>query len=378
MSYVSIWRTAKGKFFLNKKNILLLTHSKFEKDEIDNIMTLRDHVETTSLKLDKLQPPQREHLANTSFEQFCHGIGASPKALLTARVWCRGTTGQDPSDVSALAYLEVCRGAGGIVKLRHDGKDGAQYVRLKEGTQSIAVEMSKLLPSDAIELNTPVATVAKVPGDMYRVTATDDQIFTGRKVVVSVPSPAYKHIAFNPRLPQTKTQYTASARYGCFVKYICLFKTPFWRAKGACGLTQSFCGPMNHCRDTSVDDEGNHALTCFLCAGPGREWLALGKDARQQVVFQQLASLFATSYKDIKAQFLDDMTSEWTEDLWTGWGCPFPVTPPGVMTNAEVEKEADGVFFVGTEFAEEWRGYMEGALRSGKDGAERVLRGLGR
>lgn len=34
------------------------------------------------------------------------------------------------------------------------------------------------------------------------------------------------------------------------------------------------------------------------------------------------------------------------------------------------------IHFVGTEFAKEWKGYMEGAVSSGEDGAKEVLEAL--
>jgi monoamine oxidase len=201
-----------------------------------------------------------------------------------------------------------------------------------------------------------------------------------RKVIISIPSPAYKDIQFDPPLPHQRQIYTTSTRYGCFVKFICLFKAPFWRSQGACGLAQSFRGPVNHCRDTSVDADENYALTCFLCSEQGRRWLALNSSDRRDAVLYQLGSLFGVGYDVVRFEFIGSMTSEWPQDRWAGWGCPFPVTPPGVIggygDGQLAMEKCDGLYFVGTEFTDEWRGYMEGALRSGKRGAAQALQDL--
>lgn len=358
-----------------------LTATKFEKGVVDNVTALRDHVEAASLDAKTFEQPRRSQLDDISFERFCRDAGAGSKALQMARVWCRGTTGQDSGDVSALAYLEVCRGASGLIKLRYDGKDGAQNLRLREGTQSVAIHMAKLLPAETVKLSSPVTSISPLPGQSgHVVTIADGTSFTGRKVMVSVPSQAYKNIEFNPPFSATLQHYTSGVRYGCFVKYICTFKTPFWRRKGACGLTQSFQGPMNHCRDTSVDQDENYALTCFLCSGPGRQWLTLGEVDRKEVILRQISSLFGVSFEEVADEFLGSMTSEWMDDPWAGWGCPFAIAPPGVMGGESIVeatgKGKNGLFFVGTELTDEWRGYMEGALRSGKKGAELVLNEL--
>ncbi|KAH6721830.1 monoamine oxidase [Leptodontidium sp. MPI-SDFR-AT-0119] len=347
---------------------------RFGEDVTRDIAMLRDEVERASLDPETFEKPKCDELNTISLEQYCKDLGAGPEALLTARVWSRGTLGQDPCDVSALAYLEICRGGLGLVNLRYDGKDGAQYLRLQEGTQSIAIGISTLLPKDAIKLNTAVSSIIKKRSKLYTATTSQGEIFSSRKVIISIPSPAYKNITFDPPLPTPKFIYTTSVHYGTFVKFICLFKTPFWKQRGACGLAQSFRGPMNHCRDTSVPDLENFALTCFLCAEPGRKWLALDNNERTEVVLRQLCSLFGVGYDVVKVDFIDSITSEWTEDAWAGWGCPFATRPPGLEVSVEMaSKKHDGLYFVGTEFADEWRGYMEGALRSGKEGAIQVL-----
>ncbi|KAG4435717.1 hypothetical protein IFR05_008803 [Cadophora sp. M221] len=347
---------------------------RFGEDVRRNIEMLRDQIERASLNPETFEKPKCDQLDAISFEQYCKDLGAGPEAFLTARVWSRGTLGQDPCDVSALAYLEICRGGHGLVNLRYDGKDGAQYLRLQEGTQSIALGISRLLPTEAIKLKTAVNSIISSNSKLYTVTTSQGETFHSRKVIVSIPSPAYQNITFEPPLPAQKKRYATSVLYGTFVKFICLFKTPFWKRLGACGLAQSFRGPVNHCRDTSVPDQDNFALTCFLCADPGREWLALGKNERVEVVLKKLGSLFGVGYDVVKAEFIDSITSEWTEDPWAGWGCPFATRPPGLEVDVDMAvKKHDGLYFVGTEFAAGWRGYMEGALRSGKEGARQVL-----
>lgn len=65
----------------------------------------------------------------------------------------------------------------------------------------------------------------------------------------------------------------------------------------------------------------------------------------------------------------------WVEEQWSQ-GCPCPAMPPGVMTDfGHVLRTPHGkVHFVGTETSFEWKGYMEGAARSGERGAKEVIR----
>ncbi|KAK6375712.1 hypothetical protein LTS17_007534 [Exophiala oligosperma] len=359
-----------------------LAISKFSQVDNDSIKSIRDKFEAASFDPESFKEPRRTELDNITFERWCVRNGATEVALRTATVWTRGTLGQDPCDVSALAFLEIARGALGIVNLRYDGKHGPQHLRLQEGTQAVPVGMAKLLPTGTIRLNSAVRSISRRAPLEYVVTTIHGRRHQARKVIISIPGPAYKTITFEPALPGPMESYIASVRFGCYVKYICLFRTPFWREKGFCGLSQSFKGPLNHTRDTSVDSQGNYALTCFVTSTPARSWLRLSDRDRREAVLRQLGSLFTVGYDKVKEELLGTITSDWHQDQWAGWGCPFACPPPGVIggggTGGLCNPRFGGITVVGTEFTNEWRGYMEGAVRSGKRGASLVLSDLQR
>jgi monoamine oxidase len=74
---------------------------------------------------------------------------------------------------------------------------------------------------------------------------------------------------------------------------------------------------------------------------------------------------------------IEVIEQEWWKDQWSQ-GCPCPAMPPGLMTEvgSALREKHGNVHFVGTETAWEWKGYMEGAVRSGERGAEEVIRAL--
>ncbi|UQC76716.1 flavin containing amine oxidoreductase [Colletotrichum lupini] len=316
----------------------------FSASEVDNITAIRDVVEAASLDPASYRQPERARLDGITFEQFCRDAGAGTRALNTARLWCRGTLGQDPNEVSALSFLEIARGGLGIINLRYDGKHGAQYLRLEEGTQAIAIGISKMLPTGTIHLNTAVNTVTQNSSNLCTVTASRGQVFKAQKVIISIPGPSYKNITYSPPLPPLK---------------------------------HIFRGPLNHCRDTSVDHAGNYALTCFITSAPGRKWACLSDEDRRKTVLKQLGSLFGVGHAAVETELLDTITSEWVEDRWAGWGCPVAATPPGVIGSSldgeMIQEKFGAIYFIGTELAEEWRGYMEVALQSGERGAAQAL-----
>lgn len=93
---------------------------------------------------------------------------------------------------------------------------------------------------------------------------------------------------------------------------------------------------------------------------------------------KQLVSLFGAKHeKDIRnpSEIFEQI---WANEEWSK-GCPCPYMPPNVLSKIgyALREPFGSIHFVGTETAYEWKGYMEGAVRSGERGAEEIINALG-
>lgn len=352
-------------------------------EDTASCIAIRDQVQKVSISQSPSifsDGPQRQYLDSISFETYLHEAKVTAKAFATAQVWTHAMVGCDPSEVSALFFLEYCAAGGGLMTMRSDGKDGGQYLRVREGTSAFAEGMAGKLKPGSLKLKSPVASITQSPDDASLSVSTkgiDSETFRARKVIVSIPTPVYKTIAFSPPLPAVKTAVTNRTRYGFYTKYIVSFRRPFWLDKNHCGLAQSFIGPISVIRDTSLDDNQTYCLTCFMGGQFGRKWAAQDAEGKKLSVLKQIADIFADG-TDISDLFVEAFESPWMEDEYAGWGCPCPVTPPGVLAEGwdALCAPAGNVHFVGTELSTVWRGYMEGAVRSGSRGAAEVMADL--
>ena len=193
-----------------------------------------------------------------------------------------------------------------------------------------------------------------------------------QRVIVSLPTPLYKDIGFDPPLPSEKLALSRKTKLGSVVKMLLVYRQPWWRAEGLCGMMQSFKGPIAVTRDSSVDDEGLFSLTCFVAGAPGRAWNKLSRAEREKVVVRQIHCTFSP-FVDVPEP-IDAVHHVWADDPWSQ-GCPCPVMPPGVLTELghALRTPHGKVHFVGAETAVAWKGYMEGAVRSGERGAKEVI-----
>ena len=207
-------------------------------------------------------------------------------------------------------------------------------------------------------------------------------------MVVSVPTPLYQDITFNPPLSSAKLALSSATRLGYFSKVILVYSSPWWTEAGLVGLAHSFnttadgkmgngAGPITLIRDTSDPDAGVYALTCFVLANVGRACSQLPAAQRRAEVLEQVTQMYTDVNRELIYAPVEVFEQEWAKEEWSK-GCPCPVTPPGVLSTVghAIGEPHGNVHFVGTETSVVWKGYMEGAVRSGERGAAEVVEAI--
>ncbi|KAH6973723.1 hypothetical protein BKA56DRAFT_619930 [Ilyonectria sp. MPI-CAGE-AT-0026] len=339
-----------------------------------HLAEIRDMVEADCQAVDTWRP-QDTSLDSLTFEAYLRSRGASELAVATGAVWTRAMLGKDPKDISALYFLNYCKSGGGLLQMRSDRKGGGQHLRVRQGTQLFSLGLAGSLPEGVVRLNSPVQAIVQDGSHSVKVQA--GAVYAARKVITTVPGPVLKSIAFSPSLPPAKQVWAESLSYGYYTKAMMEFRTPFWVERGFCGLAQSFVGPASVVRDTSSPADSKHVLTCFMSGDAGAAWAALPGRGREQKLLEQLSTLFGAD--DLESQFVQLHTYEWIKDEFAGWGCPCTSLPPGVLDTLggdALREPCGNLHFAGTETAGEWKGYMEGAVRSGERAAAEVVKGL--
>nr|POE90598.1 putative flavin-containing monoamine oxidase a [Quercus suber] len=351
-----------------------------DKAEIDDIIRVRDLFEETCQKIDinnVVASARKIHkdLDNLTFRDWVMAQGGGEHALNALTIGTRAMLGVEPSEVSAAYFLDYAKSGGGYMQMRSDGKHGGQYLRIKQGTQSLARGLASELRPGSLSLLSPVRTIEQQDGVVRIVSARG--VYTASRVIVSVPTPLYKEISFTPALPADKLRLASSTRLGDYCKVIAVYERPWWREAGLCGLAQTVHGPFAVTRDTSDDDLRQYSLTCFVTGQPARDWMQLPPAQRREAVLSKLRSLFGP-FAAVDEP-VDVVEQIWKHEQWSQ-GCPCPVMGPAGWTQFEhvLRAPAGRLHFVGTETAFEWKGYMEGAVRSGERGAREVLLALNR
>lgn len=243
---------------------------------------------------------------------------------------------------------------------------GAQKDRVVGGS----VLVSQRLAADLdVRLGDPVVTVAQ---DNAGVTLTTrgGSTYRAQRAVMALPPTLAGRLRYDPVLPAWRDQLTQKTPAGTVIKTFAAYPTPFWRDAGLNGQAISDQGPVKVTFDVSPPDATVGVLLGFVEAGDARRWQRLGADERRR----QVLDCFVRYFGPQAATPTSYLEKDWTAEEFTR-GCYGAHFAPGVWTSyGSVLREPVGrLHWAGSEYAVEWSGYMEGAVRSGRTTADEVL-----
>lgn len=307
--------------------------------------------------------PIAHRLDEQSLESWLRSVhaGASTRDLMA--IMARVTWGAEPEDVSMLHAVRYVKAAGGLGPML-DVDGGAQQDRFPGGTQQMALKIAEEL-GDAVSRGAIVRLIERL-ADGGVVVHTDAEAITARAVVVAIPPQHRGAITFEPPLPPEYAQLAQCWPQGNLSKAYAAYDTPFWRADGRSGEALSDDGPVFITFDVSPSDDGPGILLGFTDA---RTFDALPADERRQRALACFASLFG----DPALAPIDYVDHCWGTEEFAPGG-PTAAVPIGSWTSYGrwLRRPVDGIFWAGTETADEWTGFLDGAIRSGKRAVSEV------
>jgi len=282
-----------------------------------------------------------------------------------ARLVSRGAWCAESQQVSYLWFLDALRSAGGLDYLM-TVKGGGLDAKFKGGMQQVAQRLADEL-GERVILGVPVDRIAQDANGVKVTTAKGE--FAARFAIVSAPPTAVARIAFEPHLPSQKDGLHQRMPAGAVIKCVVAYDEPFWRRDGFSGQVATDDDVLGIVMD-DVRDSGPALLLCFMEGHRALVMSAASKNTRRDAVIASLVRFFGVSAADYIAY--DD--NDWTlEPFAHGYVASMP---PGTMTRfgAALREPCGRIHWAGTETAEEWAGYIEGASRSGVRAAREVAR----
>lgn len=317
-----------------------------------------------------LERPWEAHdalvLDGQTFESWIRDNVGTARARDMVRLAFRTMLAAEPSDVSALHVLFFLHSGGGFRSLT-EVTGGAQQSRFVGGSQRLAEALAAQL-GDRVRLGEPVRALS---WESDRVTVTTDRgIVLARRAIVAIPPTLAGRLTYEPALPPERDQLTQRVPHGAVTKVNAIYDTPWWRELGLSGQSASDRGVISATFDNTPPSGTPGILMGFV---EGRAALELGAQepaAGRRVLLGELARLFGPRAERVRELVVTD----WAVEPWTR-GCYGANFPPGAWTNLghALRRPIGPLHWAGTETAEGWALYMDGAVASGHRAAAEVL-----
>jgi len=247
-------------------------------------------------------------------------------------------------------------------------KNGAQEERILGGAQTLAIKMADALPENTILLNHRVDAIVQ---DEHGVEVTGkDFHYHASKIIVAIPPTLTHKIRFSPALPANRQQLVQRMPMGSVWKCYAVYEKPFWREKGLNGLAASDEGYVSVTFDNSPKDGSKGIMMGFVLANQAKAFSLLSEQQRREVVLKQFGQFFGEEAQTP----LFYVDKSWAEEEFSG-GCYAGLMPTGAWTSLgkHLREPVGNIHWAGTETAEIWNGYIDGAIRSGERVVSEIL-----
>ncbi|HEY9547326.1 MAG TPA: FAD-dependent oxidoreductase [Solimonas sp.] len=290
-------------------------------------------------------------------------LSTNGKALLQLAI--ESVFSAQPRDLSLLHVLFYIHSAGSLDNLINT-EGGAQDSRIAGGSQRIALAMAAEL-GHRVLLQAPVERIEH--DDAAVVVRSANFSVRAQRTIVAIPPTLAGRIRYAPALDGLRDQLTQRVPMGTVIKVQCVYPTPFWREAGLNGQATSDTGPVKLTFDNSPPDGSVGVMMGFIEGEDGRKALRQTADQRRQGTIDS----FVRYYGEAARNPLEYIEQSWAAEEWTR-GCYAGYFPPGVWLDyGEALRAPIGrLHWAGTETAEIWNGYFDGAVRSGERAADEV------
>jgi len=198
----------------------------------------------------------------------------------------------------------------------------------------------------------------------------DGGVVKAGRAIVALPPTLAGRIRYSPALPPLRDQLTQQVPMGYVIKLQIAFPEPFWRTDGLSGSVFSLDDEVSVIFDNSPPDLSCGVLLGFLEGDHARRAGKLPPEERKEMVL----SVFARFFGPRAAKPDEYVERDWAAEEWSR-GCYGGRFGTGVWTGyGEALREPVGrIHWAGTETAEVWNNYMDGAVRSGERAARENL-----
>jgi monoamine oxidase len=307
------------------------------------------------------QAPDAAGLDSQTMETWMQANIDDGDARDLLRLGIQAVFATEPANLSALHFCFYLAAAGGWGPLT-DTEGGAQQDRFVGGTGAVSSGLAGLVRAAGVDVRLGVP-VRRIRHDAEGVSVDHDGgSVRALRCVVTVPPAVAGRIAYEPPLPAPRDQLMQRMPGGSVIKFHVVYDAPWWREEGLNGQVLAVGERIDVTFDGSPPDLSRGVITGFFEGAQGVAAEVMGEEGRRDHVVGILARALGAQAASPRA-YVD---RSWSAEEWTR-GCYGSHLPPGAWTQVgpALRPPIGRLHWAGTETADRWAGYIDGAIDSG-------------
>lgn len=300
--------------------------------------------------------PDAQTLDRLSVGEWLRSEGATPQVLRAMELRAFGLAEDSIERRSLLADLrkEAAAGANGFYDY-----DVWENAKVLEGSATVALRMAEQL-GHRIRYSTPVASI-DIATPLCTVRAVSGETFHASNVVSALPAGPLRDVTITG-VSEARLSSLHRQQHAPTVKYVPVYESSFWVDQGQNG-TGYFETTM--LGGTWVQNEA--AISALVPVDKLGAYFAIPEQRRQEVLRQEMVAAYGPAAANTSAEYIRNWAIDpWTKGYITSWR-PGELTAIGPLHGSHEPP----FWVVGSD---QWVcGYMEGAVRTGRQAAQELL-----
>jgi monoamine oxidase len=307
-----------------------------------------------------------------TFEDFISKSDLDPAVRMGVEIIFQIAACAPLRDVTLLNMLFAMRATGGYAGIGAVGSDVPQY-HVVGGMASVSDRIAEYL-GDAVRLSSPVTSVSNWQEGQGPVRLeTPSGTVEADRVIMAMGGSLASQISYHPELPELrKGLHETVDKDHCLIKTHTTYERPFWRDMNASGQIVSPDGVFNVSADVTPPYTAKGVLVTLVRSPREGDGKPMSPEDRKAATIEVFAKCFGDEARSptdwVMQDWLDETYTRGDEDIWSR-GLYLEYGPA-------LRAPTDRLIWAGTETSPFWCGYLDGAVRGGRQAALAALRTL--
>ncbi|MFI5237085.1 MAG: flavin monoamine oxidase family protein [Ignavibacteriales bacterium] len=254
----------------------------------------------------------------------------------------------------------------GISEYAESSEKNEMDFHIKGGNSQIIFKLAEAVGNGNIILKTK-AELVEQNNNGVTVYARNGVKYDADNVICTTPTYSLMKIKWEPKLPKYYLDALNELQYSRIIKTSVLFSERFWKDESLDMITDTLPHYFFH---STKNQEGTKGILTSYAVGD-RAYLLSKMNMQKKI--EEICKTLKPAFGDVEKFAENAVHYYWGSDPFTQGAYAIYNKHQWLSVRETLNKNHGRVYFAGEHLAD-WQGFMEGAINSGEDAAEKILK----